>query len=128
MIKPVRIRLCRREGFNLQAWSREINGLPAVNCARPGRWGNPYVIGHPVDRRQGQRWGWIFKQPNSFFCHDADAAVRQFAASIGLDEAARAEVRARLGGHNLACWCAADAPCHADVLLHLANSTEARAA
>ena len=28
-----------------------------------------------------------------------------------------------LGGKNLACWCALDKPCHADVLLELANAT-----
>lgn len=27
----------------------------------------------------------------------------------------------RLRGKNLACWCRLDAPCHADVLLELAN-------
>ena len=27
----------------------------------------------------------------------------------------------KLRGKNLACWCALDAPCHADVLLELAN-------
>ncbi|HEX5183627.1 MAG TPA: DUF4326 domain-containing protein [Allosphingosinicella sp.] len=26
-----------------------------------------------------------------------------------------------LRGKNLACWCRLDAPCHADVLLELAN-------
>lgn len=26
-----------------------------------------------------------------------------------------------LRGHDLACWCSLDAPCHADVLLELAN-------
>jgi len=26
-----------------------------------------------------------------------------------------------LRGKNLACWCALDQPCHADVLLELAN-------
>lgn len=26
-----------------------------------------------------------------------------------------------LGGHDLACWCPLDQPCHADVLLRLAN-------
>lgn len=32
----------------------------------------------------------------------------------------RAEI-ARLRGHDLACWCPLDQPCHADVLLELAN-------
>jgi len=30
--------------------------------------------------------------------------------------------RDTLGGKNLACWCPLDAPCHADVLLQIANS------
>jgi hypothetical protein len=29
--------------------------------------------------------------------------------------------RAELRGHDLACWCPLDQPCHADVLLELAN-------
>jgi hypothetical protein len=43
--RPVRIQLSRRKGFNLQEHSRAVNGLPAVNCARPGPFGNPFVIG-----------------------------------------------------------------------------------
>jgi len=35
----------------------------------------------------------------------------------GLDE-----IRAELAGHDLACWCPLDQPCHADVLLELANA------
>lgn len=31
------------------------------------------------------------------------------------------EIRAQLAGHDLVCWCAIDQPCHADVLLELAN-------
>lgn len=30
-----------------------------------------------------------------------------------------------LRGKNLACWCPADMPCHADMLLELANASEA---
>lgn len=32
-----------------------------------------------------------------------------------------AEIRAELAGRDLACWCPLDQPCHADVLLELAN-------
>lgn len=32
-----------------------------------------------------------------------------------------ATLRRDLAGHDLACWCALDQPCHADVLLELAN-------
>lgn len=30
-------------------------------------------------------------------------------------------IRAELRGHDLACWCPLDQPCHADVLLEIAN-------
>ena len=33
----------------------------------------------------------------------------------------RAWIEERLAGKNLACWCKLDEPCHADVLLELAN-------
>lgn len=32
-----------------------------------------------------------------------------------------AAILAELGGRNLACWCKPDQPCHADVLLKIAN-------
>lgn len=32
------------------------------------------------------------------------------------------DVRRELRGKNLACWCALGAPCHADVLLEIANA------
>jgi hypothetical protein len=35
-------------------------------------------------------------------------------------------VRAELGGLDLACWCPLDGPCHADVLLDVANKAEGR--
>jgi Domain of unknown function (DUF4326) len=30
-------------------------------------------------------------------------------------------IRQELGGRDLACWCSLDRPCHADILLELAN-------
>lgn len=34
------------------------------------------------------------------------------------------EAVAALAGHDLACWCPLDQPCHADILLELANAQE----
>ena len=34
----------------------------------------------------------------------------------------RTVVKHHLAGKNLACWCPLDQPCHADVLLKIANS------
>lgn len=98
MTKPVRLQLSRRKGFNLQAWSREVNGLAAVNVARPSRWGNPYRIG-------------------SCLIADAEAAVDAFAANLPMGD----EWALPLRGKNLACFCRPDKSCHADVLLELAN-------
>lgn len=45
MTKPVRLQLSRKKGFNLQRHSLAANGLPAINVARPNRWGNHWKIG-----------------------------------------------------------------------------------
>lgn len=118
---PVRLQLSRRAGFDLQELSRSTNGLPAVNVARPSKWGNPFRIGKPVDVRQVKRWGWAFKNPE-FVCEDAATAVRRFRGCIAFDDAIMPHVIGELRGKNLACWCERDVPCHADVLMALANS------
>ena len=40
-MRPVRIVLSRKAGFDLQAISHAINGLSAYSVARPGPWGTP---------------------------------------------------------------------------------------
>jgi hypothetical protein len=109
MTQPVRLRLSRVRGFDLQALSHETNGLPAVNVARPGKWGNPFKVGSK-DRRTG---GTL----------DPESAVERYSDALVLGRLGFTEASAReaLRGENLACWCAPDAPCHADVLIELAN-------
>ena len=118
-MKPRRMQLSRKAGFNLQAASIALNGLPAKRITRPGPWGNPFTI-EATARKYGL---------------DPDAAQAKAVELCGLwlrgrlDVAlspgkppSRAEIRAGLGGHNLACWCRPGTPCHADVLLELAKS------
>ena len=123
MTPPVRLRLSRSAGFDLQRYSKSVNGLPAVNVARPSPWGNPFVIGKPVDQRQAKRWGWWPLANPDAGAENGAIAVRRFRACLVLDEAIHAHVRRELAGKNLACWCLIDPaePCHADVLLELAN-------
>ena len=45
MTAPVRLQLSRRKGFNLQEWSREVNGLDAVKVDRTTMWGNRWKVG-----------------------------------------------------------------------------------
>jgi hypothetical protein len=119
MIMPRRIQLSRSKGYKLDAQSKALNGLPAVNVSRPGRWGNPFVVGETVDIKQAKKWGWWpLKQPDYVAPTPEDAAIR-FGAVLFLDEAIHAHVREKLCGRNLACWCSLDHLCHADMLLKL---------
>jgi hypothetical protein len=44
---------------------------------------------------------------------------REWLTEVLVDTEPRLET---LRGHDLACWCRLDQPCHADVLLELANA------
>jgi hypothetical protein len=114
-VKPQRIVLSRRAGFDLQAISKALNGRTAQSVARPGKWGNPFSIADVaaetgLDRDAAQ----------------AEAVARHRLWLEGKIEARRArpnraEIRGELGGKNLACWCRAGTPCHVDTLVELAN-------
>jgi hypothetical protein len=54
---------------------------------------------------------------------DQEDAAHFFAISVDCWRPEKvAECRAELAGKNLACWCKEGAPCHADVLLDMANA------
>src|SRR3954469_13733415 len=106
MTKPTRLQLSRRKGFNLQAASHATNDLAAVTVARPSKWGNPFRIGK--DGSQAE----------------CVARFRDFAAQKArTDPKWLTALTAELGGKNLACWCRSGTPCHADMLLALANQS-----
>ena len=75
--------------------------LPAntVVVARPTKWGNPF-------------------RPGTKDVPDVATAVARYRQEIAPTIDA-----SELRGKNLACWCPLDGPCHADVLLELANRT-----
>ena len=109
--KPVRVVLSRKAGFNLQNESFKLNGLPCVVVARPTKWGNPVKVGDWFDGRQITR---------------ADA-VKWYEQHITTDSLMGQDAVRELRGKNLACWCKITdesgnyVPCHADILLALAN-------
>lgn len=91
---PHRIQLSRQAGWRMPA--------NTVKVSRPGPWGNPFKV-----------------EPG----RTAAEAVEQFRAMV---EGFAAEPNVRMNieslrGKNLACWCRLGEPCHADVLLELAN-------
>ncbi|RVK61911.1 DUF4326 domain-containing protein [Sinorhizobium meliloti] len=115
MIKPVRLQLSRRAGFSLQETSTATNGLEAVHVGRPGPWGNPFIVG---------------KDGDAAYCVDLYKALLAGFLRVGADPDIAALERTRrfvaenvdeLRGKNLACWCKPGAPCHADVLVEVAN-------
>lgn len=100
-MKPIRIRLSRAKGFNLQEISKKFNGLDAVKVDRTNRyWGNPYVVG---------RDGTIDE------CLEKYAIYLPY-VELEYTEKFREEIE-KLRNKNLACWCKPNAPCHADYLL-----------
>lgn len=113
MTAPVRLRLSRRKGFDLQAMSHATNGLPAVVVARPTKWGNPFRVA-PAFESDGCRFPEVTPQVAvDCFRERYERALKQW-------QSTRAAVET-LRGKNLACWCKPGQPCHADVLLELAN-------
>lgn len=117
-VAPVRLQLSRAKGFRLQDHSRAVNGLPAVNCARPTVFGNPFRPGVSSI----EEVVWQFRRAMTTKIN------LQYARVIGIHKHAKlsviGEARGRLhelASKNLACWCPLDRPCHVDVLLELAN-------
>jgi len=111
-MKPIRIQLSRKKGWKLPE--------NTVVVSRPSKWGNPYRIVSPAR----------YCNPN--LKEVTDCVSRSEAVSLFIDDLRQPkyapeplpsleEIKAQLKGRNLACWCPLDAPCHADVLLEIAN-------
>lgn len=105
-MKPVRIQRKRTKGWRLPD--------NTVIVTRGTKWGNPFIVSPKA--RPGARSG------AEYICvptvEEAVLTYREFCKQkpeIAL--AAQKELR----GKNLACFCRLDQPCHADVLLELAN-------
>ena len=114
MTAPVRLRLSRAPGARLQQLSAATNGLPAINVARPSRWGNPFKPA-PAYRDA------FCNLPEITPARAVSLYRERWTGMLATWPSARADLSV-LRGRNLACWCALDAPCHADVLLELANA------
>jgi hypothetical protein len=100
--RPHRVQRRRTRG-----WKMPPN---TVSVTRPGPWGNPYSVGPnltPHDAVEHFRL-WVnrtIRLPHGDY--------------YGYPTAQR--IKRALRGKNLACWCELDQPCHADVLLEIAN-------
>jgi len=95
-MKPHRVQLSRAKGW------RKPEGVIIVS--RPSKWGNPY-------------------KPSADTAPARAVAVAKYRADLvkGKLRVTAADVRRELRGKHLACWCSLDGPCHAEVLIEVAN-------
>ncbi len=102
-VKPIRIQRKRTKG-----WKMPKN---TIYVGRPGKWGNPISVAD-------------YSNPCSLSKEILQSYARDdFMAMLltGELDYGVTEIRKELRGKNLACWCRLDEPCHADILLELAN-------
>lgn len=114
-----RIQLRRTKG-----WRMPPN---TVSVARPGRHGNPFYIGgyHKIGNGRGGMARLTALDPayadGTFtLVETREQAVEMFRAYRTLYPIPPRDLD-ELRGKNLACWCPLGQPCHADVLLEIAN-------
>jgi hypothetical protein len=134
---PKRIQMSRQKPWR-------ADNPDAVIVARPSKWGNPFKVG--VEMMTGTVSGNLVHSTLTFDRYTPDdpaGAVEAFRncfagpirfAPMKVTDDERGttlwtytlpsdeEIR-ELAGKDLACWCPLDQPCHADVLLELANPT-----
>jgi hypothetical protein len=106
MDRPIRVQLKRTKG-----WRMPEN---TVKVDRSTKWGNPFRVGEI--RHVGVAWS---GRDESIL--DAKHACQLFRKHM-FNLRSASELIFPLRGKNLACWCPLDQPCHADVLLELANT------
>lgn len=103
---PERLQIRRTKGWRMP--------LGAVNVSRPCDWSNPFRVGDLVRTVAPV----VADEAQTVITRDlAVALFRAYVAERGWE----GQIRAELAGKDLACWCRLDEPCHADVLLQLAN-------
>ena len=92
-----------------KVWNKRDPNTPkdAVYVGRPSKWGNPFVMSKHEDRDEVVQKYKTYALSRYLDHHDAFAH----------------ELHAELQGKDLVCYCAPK-PCHADVLLELANQPE----
>jgi hypothetical protein len=103
LMMPIRIQRKRSKGWKMPP--------DTVYVGRGSTWENPYFVDA--------------KSTDWFACQSPPEAVKRFREYLleptcaGVKQFKKLK---RLRGKNLVCWCPLDQPCHADVLLELANT------
>lgn len=94
---------CRVQRLRTKGWRKPAD---VINVTRPGKWGNPYV----TFDKDHYDLSWCLR------AYRRHILAKVEAKELDLDE---------LRGKDLMCWCKLGSPCHADILLEMANTEEA---
>ena len=128
-MKPQRVQRKRTKG-----WRMPEN---TVYVGRGSKWGNPFKIGD-VAEGMDLSAGAVSADINGVVGHrmTAQECVAKYAEMLTpyrhhgpnsemdkllLSICNMDAIKLELRGKNLACWCSLDQPCHADILLRIAN-------
>ena len=106
--KPKRIQLRRTKGWN------KPEGTIVVS--RPSKWGNPFPVGEDATHYFGDGFEKITAE-QAVYCFREWLEL----GLIGGGPPGERPDLSELRGKDLCCWCKPGDPCHADVLLELAN-------
>ncbi len=115
MTTPMRIQLRRRKG-----WRMPEN---TIKVDRTTKWGNPFKVWRSDE-------GWMVSNGSCHWPVPNQSAGMALAVEKFREALAKGLTREiypgsvllhELRGKNLACWCPPDSPCHADVLIEVAN-------
>jgi hypothetical protein len=121
-VSPKRIQRQRTKGWRMPA--------NTVYVGRPSILGNPFSAENAMEvgylRRDAMPWevgafltacfrDWLTERPGVDWWQGAESEWRKAQIKVALPD---------LRGKYLACWCSLDRPCHADVLLELANARQ----
>lgn len=123
-MKPQRIQRKRTDGWRMPE--------TAVYVGRGrgdyGKWGNPFKVSMQQGVSMYYMDGSLREEPvtaKEQKIAQADQAVNAFRLHLELGtptiKFSTEDVRRELRGKDLACFCPLDQPCHADVLLEIAN-------
>ena len=96
-MKPIRVQRKRTKN-----WRMPEN---TIYVGRPSRYGNPY---------QSK----LYENADNTWLTEM---FREYTKRDWIGNTFCKMVKDELKGKNLACWCSLDQPCHADVLLEIAN-------
>lgn len=119
---PKRVQRKRSSG-----WKKPEN---TVYVGRGSKWGNPFRVGYSKSiKGEFGSGGWAnltletksAKQAVQQFEMFVTTGITYFITTFKSAEINPESIREGLKGKDLMCWCAIDQPCHADVLLAIAN-------